>query len=155
MADNLVVTFGAGLNPLKEGLGGLVGKIPSFGRVVLVIFLLFLVVKFLENRLPKGSFKVRLKILNWGLISLLFFLLLFNFAQIIILNSRFQKEASRQKEEARPANLQILQILPPDCPFCQGALPFLEALKRQNVKIETEEKLSPEDEAAQKLISQY
>lgn len=156
MNSNLAASFSAVLNPIKENFGSLIAKIPLLGQVALVVFVLFLAVKFLEKRFPQGfSLKINLKALRWGLTCLLAFLLLINFAQIIVLNSRFQKEIARQKEAERPANLTLIEILPADCSSCQGALPLVEALKKQSVKIEKEDKLSPTDSAAQQLIKQY
>lgn len=156
MTNNFIASFSAALTSLKTGADTQFAKIPLLGQVTLVVFVLFLAVKLLEKRFSRGfSLKINLRALWWGLTYLLAFLLLINFAQIIVLNGRFQKEIARQREAARPANLTLTEILPANCSSCQGALPLLEALKKQGVKIEKEDKLSPSDSIAQQLIKQY
>lgn len=146
-----VVQFG---NDLQRKILAL--KIPLFWEIVIFIFLAFFLVKFFEKKWSKGlNFKINLGALNQSLFFFLAFLLILNFSQIIILNLNFQKKQEEAKEAARPANLRVTQILSPQCPHCLSSQTFLEALKRQNVQIEKEEKLEDFGPHAQNLISQY
>lgn len=62
---------------------------------------------------------------------------------------------AREKKHARPPAFSLVTITPDNCSECSTTIPFINALKQQNVEI-TEERLLNENEAeAQTLLTQY
>ena len=85
--------------------------------------------------------------------ALLFILLLYNTLYTINLSSEYKNKIEIAKEEARPSNLEIIQLYKSNCKDCFDIIPIIDNLKSGNVNIVKEEKLSLDE--TKDLISKY
>lgn len=65
------------------------------------------------------------------------------------------KKIAVAKEAARPADLSIITLKEPSCQDCSDLTPVINAIKKENVKINSEKIINASDPAGIKLISRY
>ncbi len=108
--------------------------------------------------MSKKKKKLEIKINFWLLGVLLSIFLVSLVTNFFILNSTnrvLDGKIAEAKEIARPADIEIITLNAPDCDDCANIQMIIEAIKKENVNVISEERISFEDEKSNELIKKY
>lgn len=84
-------------------------------------------------------------------------LLVLTIANVVLLfpNTRKLFSLAKEKEAAKPPAFSLITIAPENCPECFTTAPLIDAIKKQNVSVDSERFLQASDAEAKELIAQY
>lgn len=105
-----------------------------------------------KNSKQKWSFNTPLVIV---LSSILFIALLVGVVVSINTDNILDKKIAEAEEAQRPASIDIVIITESSCEDCFDVLPFVEAVKKENVDVKSEETLEITDKRAMDLVAQF
>ncbi len=83
------------------------------------------------------------------------FIALYNVTQTSSFANTYEEKVAEAKEEARPAELQLITITDSRCTNCYDITTIVDNLKKSNVDITKEENVNIESDQAKELINKY
>jgi len=82
-------------------------------------------------------------------------LMVINLFYTYTINKEIKLKTAELKEEAKPADLQLISIIDPSCKDCFDLSPVIETIKGYNINISKEYLLNLDDDRAKKIIEDY